>query len=348
MTAFSATAATLKATFAKATLGDQVALAGALGPADKAPIPAGITLDLKAAVITGWRLGRVVGVTFREGLVRSEGGFASGLEIDEVEDVTFDGVRFEGPGVAGEPATGYGLKVIKGRKLAVRNCPILGLRGGLNLQNVVDLVVERNPFSGLGGDGVALGGCEDVRILRNSVGGHVPLPDVHPDGVQLLKPSPGRHGPCRRVLIADNTFIGPIQGVLCEAAEGVEIRDNVVVAGHSGAISATACKGVTLRDNTVATLPGAPHIANFDLRGSTDVTWIGRNAYAAHGRHEGKVLSGGGDHAAELADAKASIASLKEINERLAAQRDTYRASAIEGVGRLNQIAELAKVSPLT
>lgn len=314
-----------------------------------------LTLDCTKAVITGeLRQNGVQGLRLIGGLWTGVAPICllSTAASGPNRDIVIEGGRFLGNP---DNRVGDAMKFIDVAGLKVTDVVVDDYVNGLAISKIKGGAIEGTRFRGLRKDMIQAAGVSDL-VIRNMDGrGSVPAEDDHPDGVQLRN-LPGVWE-CSDILMEDLWLEGPIQPVVTtrKAADGflhrITLRRARLGGGHPNGAGFLAVKGLTLEDVDVWTVPGSINQSRVYWRDDcTDVRLSGNVRHAAYGNKPGVVWSkptlADADLMAQLSEAKASIASLQEINQRLAAQRDTYRASALEGVNRLSQIAELAKVSP--
>lgn len=310
---------------------------------------ANLVLDCEKAVITGeLRTGGVDGLTLYGGLWTGPAPINLG---GENRGITIEGARFHGPAT---PA-GDAIKLVNVRGLRVRDVVADRYNNGLAISKVEDADIQDVLFTRLRKDMIQAAGVTGLRVRRMVGRDGRPVADDHPDGIQIRN-LPGEWAPSSDIVIEDVWLEGPIQGVVTTHKPGdggfdrITLRRARIVGGHPNGAGFLSVRGLTIEDVDVSTLAGVPHQSRvFWDAACTDVRLAGAVQHAAYKGNPAVVWSKpAGADPAELAEAKASIASLQDINARLAAQRDTYLASARDGVGRLNQIAELARVLPLT
>lgn len=255
------TAPTLATALASAKPGDTLALSGEF-PAMRPKIPEGVTLDCRAARMTGlW----YPSSTLRR--VRIEGGRWAGLRADGVARLEIDGARFEGAG------TGYGLFVNGGSEVHVRGLRFAGYRAGIVLNKVAGFEIRGSRFTAMTSDGMTLGECRRGMVSGNRFWGFTPSEGAHPDGVQLY--SRPTSPPTADIEIRDNIMAGMMQGIGCfnHVRDGVDdggfdrltIRRNVVIGGYPHAIAVVAGRDLVVEDNDVSTWPGARWRASINL-----------------------------------------------------------------------------------
>lgn len=251
---------TLPAALASAKPGHTLALSGDF-PAMRPRIPAGVTLDGRAATFTGlWYPRCGPGVTVL-------GGRWFGLRVDKVEALSVRGARFAGS------EAGFGLFVNGGSRVTVSDSRFAGCRTGVVLNKVAGFAIRDSQFTAMTSDGMTLGECRQGLISGNRFWGFTPSEGAHPDGVQLY--SRPTSPPSADIEISDNIMAGMMQGIGCfnHVRDGVDdggfdrltIRRNVVIGGYPHAIAVVAGRDLVVEDNDVSTWPGARWRASINL-----------------------------------------------------------------------------------
>lgn len=274
------TPATLADALTSAQPGDTLTLSGDF-PAMRPKIPEGVTLDCRAATITGEWYPR--GPLRR---VRIEGGRWAGLRTDGVERLEINGARFKGAG------TGYGLFVNGGSEVHVWGSHLSGYRTGIVLDAVAGFAIQDSRFTAMTSDGITLGRSRKGVVSRNRFWGFTPAEGAHPDGVQLF--SRPTLPPTADVVVEDNVMVGMMQGIGCfnHVRGGVDdggfdrltIRRNLILGGYPHGIAVYSGRDLVVEDNHVSTWPGAKFRASINLVDCAGVIRRGNTVAAGAGK----------------------------------------------------------------
>lgn len=340
MSLVTASAATLATALAALKPGDTLRLQGAfetLGRPKAARLQ-GVTIDAAGATIGGlfYPAGAVTGLTLK-------GGTWAGVRLDKAERISVEGATFQGPA---EAADGGGLSVVDGRGITVNGAVFDSFKTGIGLGRVTGFEIRDCGFSRMRSDGITIGESRQGTVMDNIFHGTRITSSEHPDAVQLF--SRPTSAPTADIVITRNLVVGMTQGLtgFNHVRDGVDdggfdrivIAENRLYVGYPNAIALVDARRSVIRGNEVSTYPGATYRASINATRCTELTRSGNIVRAG----AGKAPVVDPDWVDGLAEARASIASLQDMNQRLAQQRDQYKAGADALAACLAQIAELA------
>lgn len=219
----------------------------------------GVTIDARAATITGSMLLQRVHNLKIVGGTWQTGGTGTALRIEDSSHVSLSHAQ-----LLGTDRLGTGMRVIRSSFMTVRDNRFEALRNGIIKQTVTDSLTTRNQWLNGGEDGMKLLDSQRVIVSHNSCTGFQPLPTYHPDCIQLWSLA-GR--PVQSdIHILNNIAIGPQQGLASfDPAEfsGTRIHfvGNLVASSAPHSITCLGCTDSLFADNILISLPDATWIA---------------------------------------------------------------------------------------
>lgn len=192
-----------------------------------------------------------------------------GFWVTATTGVTLQGGEITGTIPADGVATGYGV-IANGNSSAitVSGVHISNFKLGIGFDRVHGARITGNWLSYMSSDGIDVSLSRDVVIDHNVCTEFKPADAAHPDCIQLW--SRPAVPPTSDVQITNNNALGRMQGISLfnHVRDGVDdggfdrvvIRGNTVLNTYANGIAAYDCRGCTVRDNSVNSLP------NYELR----------------------------------------------------------------------------------
>jgi len=178
----------------------------------------------------------------------------------------------------GAIAAGYGF-IANGSSsnISVSGVRISNFRLGIGLDSVNGARISGNWLTKMSADGIDVALSRNVVIDRNACSEFAPAPGNHPDCIQLW--SRPTAPPVADITITNNSAIGEMQGIALfnHIRGGVDdggfdrvlVRGNVVLNTYANGISVYDCRGCTVRDNNVNSLPKYINRAQLIVKGGT-------------------------------------------------------------------------------
>ncbi|WP_171003921.1 NosD domain-containing protein [Sphingopyxis sp. L1A2A] len=225
-----------------------------------------ITIDAKAATLSGIVLDQVDGVVIKGGTIIGPGGRSYGVSIRSSANIRIADMQITG--------AHRGVVVNESHDIALTGLNLVGLiSDGINIALSRKVLVERNR-------------CRDFRpnIATFDATGKRIRDGDHPDCIQAW--SRPAAPPVSDISVIGNDMDGAMQGIFFgnHVRGGVDdggfdrilIKDNFVRVSYPHAIALFDVRGATITGNRISTVPGAmlpnrPHrpvVARMNLRGS--------------------------------------------------------------------------------
>lgn len=277
-TVYTATEATLAATWKAVKAGDTIALSGTFGLTrlQYASFARPVTLDARGAV------------------------FTDTLVIKNVDNLNVVGGRY---GSATQAMTyGKAIIVAGGSKIGFTKPTVTGNFGGqgINFDGTSGAAVNYGTFTGLwvgvafnsvtGGwakgnyvtksvaDGFDIDDSHNVKVSGTTCSGGSPAAGAHPDCIQLW--STAGHAVQSDITLTHNTAIGATQGFTSFSPEKggglrISMTYNTVNTSYPQGIACYACVDSEFLYNTLTTLPGATYMTNMNIIGGSNNTILG-------------------------------------------------------------------------
>jgi parallel beta-helix repeat protein len=211
---------------------------------------------------------------------------ASGATVAGVGVVQSSGVSWIGGTIAGVVPTagavagGYGF-VANGNSsnISVSGVHFSDFRLGVGFDQVTGGRIVGNWLTRMSSDGIDVSLSRNIVIDRNACTEFHPAPGAHPDCIQLW--SRPTVAPVADITITNNSAIGEMQGISLfnHIRNGVDdggfdrvlIRSNVVLNTYANGIAAYDCRGCTIRENDVNSLPNYINRAQLSVSGGSGV-----------------------------------------------------------------------------
>jgi len=288
VTDLTATAEALTQMLGAVTPGSRVGLQGTFGAIrfKAGTLPAGLTLDLAGANVTGpWQFAEAEGLTLLGGTWTA----AAPLRFDGGRNIAVRGGSFKGP----ESREGVGIAAYGVAGFIAAELRLEAFRNGLVLDGVTGFEVAGCAFSDMAADGIQ-GVAVRKGLLRDLTihGSRKAKGTEHSDGIQLR--SRPDAPPTADIRIEDVEIVGDVQGVICTnkgdngGFDRITIRRVRARVSFSRAISVVDGRGVTVADCRVSTYPGAEWRAAIVTERCSDLIRR-RNRVAAHGRWPAEI-----------------------------------------------------------
>lgn len=302
-----ATPTTLEGALARAKPGDTVVLGDGnyrgLRIVGRTFEPA-LTIEARAARVTGVELRDVKGVTLRGGqyhlpapVKHPRNGslvFGQTIRVDASQGVKVIDADVLGPGVLeanGPFGDGYGVFVVRSSGIEVVSSRFRGFKTGIVLSKVDGFTMRANVFRAMRSDGIQIGEGRRGLIEDNDCGATRIRDIEHPDCIQLW--SRPTSPPTADIVIRRNRAVGTMQGVFLgnKVREGVDdggfdritIEDNILDVGYPNGIAIEDGRNSVVRNNKVTTIAGARWRASINLKRG-DAKRCGNSVQAAAGR----------------------------------------------------------------
>lgn len=185
------------------------------------------------------------------------------------------GGTFKGDITAG--GGNYGFYAVESKAIAVTDVHFSDYRVGIVFDTVNDGAVTGNWLAQMTSDGIDVAASRGIVIAHNACTDFVPGPGAHPDCIQLWSRSDA--APVADIRITANNAVGFMQGIsLFNTFRGgvdpggfdrVKITNNTVVNTMGNGIAIISCRGCSVRNNTVNSLPNYIHRAQLYVEGGS-------------------------------------------------------------------------------
>ena len=201
-----------------------------------------------------------------------------GLAVNHASGVTWIGGKVLGGtnGIVGRGASGYGVQIAGSQHVIVQRAVVSKWARGIVVTASMDFVLDRITMTGLRTDGIDIALSQRGKVTNNTCTDFAPTAGDHPDCVQMWSRP---EGITSDILIAGNRAIGQMQGFsgFNHIRNGVDdggfdriiIRDNEVQSTMSQGTGIGSCRSCVITGNRYITLPGASHVTNLNIFGST-------------------------------------------------------------------------------
>ncbi|UAJ09376.1 right-handed parallel beta-helix repeat-containing protein [Glacieibacterium megasporae] len=208
---------------------------------------------------------------------------ASGSNVVGVAIVGSTGVSWVGGDMAGTVvaagvAGGYGFTAnASSANISVSGVHFSDFRTGVGYNLVNGGKIAGNWFTRMSADGIDVALARNIVIDRNACTEFKPGPAAHPDCIQLW--SRPNVAPVADITITNNSAVGEMQGISLfnHVRDGVDdggfdrvtIRGNTVLNTFGNGLAVYDCRGCTVRDNDVNSLPNYWHRAQLIVKGGS-------------------------------------------------------------------------------
>ena len=201
----------------------------------------------------------------------------TGIVLRDTSGIRWTGGVFDGSTLTVKSATDFGFAAYAGRNITVTGVTFSALRVGVVLDHIVGGEVSNSSFVGMRADGIDLAVSRSITITHNACHNFRVDPGEHPDCIQAWsKPT---DPPVADIVISGNSAIGTMQGIsffdgdVNGVAQGgfdrVSIFGNSVMNTMANGIAAYNCRGCTVRNNTVGSLPDYIYVSQLVVIGGS-------------------------------------------------------------------------------
>ena len=177
------------------------------------------------------------------------------------------GIRWTGGTLQGDPAStvaaNYGFYAAVSSAITIDSVHLSTYRVGIVFDRVTGGAITGNWLARMTTDGADLAASRQITIARNACSDFAPTPGAHPDCIQLW--STPTSPPTADITITANSTVGSMQGISLfnPATNGVDdggfdrvsITGNTVLTTYSDGITVGDCRGCSVRNNSVNSLP---------------------------------------------------------------------------------------------
>lgn len=206
---------------------------------------------------------------------------AGSATLTGVQITNSSGITWTGGTLTGDPANtaaaNYGITATLSKAITIDSVHISGYRVGIVFNQVTGGAITGNWLSNMSTDGADLAASRNITVARNACSDFAPTATAHPDCIQLW--SVAGLAPAADITITANTSVGSMQGISLfnHVANGVDDGgfDRVTVTGNSvfttygDGISIYECRGCTVRNNGVNSLPNYINKAQLYVSGGS-------------------------------------------------------------------------------
>lgn len=204
----------------------------------------------------------------------------AGVSIVASSGISWIGGAIVGTVAPGTVAKGYGFTAnTDSSNISVTGVHFSDLKLGVGFDRVDGGRIANNWLTRMSSDGIDVSLSRNVVIDRNACTEFAPGPGAHPDCIQLW--SRPTIAPTADIVISNNSAVGRMQGIgmFNHVRNGVDdggydrimIRGNTVLNTFANGIAVHDCRGCTVRDNDVNSLPNYENRAQLYVRGGTVV-----------------------------------------------------------------------------
>nr|WP_295659037.1 right-handed parallel beta-helix repeat-containing protein [Polymorphobacter sp.] len=211
--------------------------------------------------------------------IDASGSNVAGVSISGSTGISWVGGDMAGV-VSGGFGTGYGvLAGTNSANISVTGVHFSDYRTGIVFNVVNGGRIAGNWFTRMSADGIDVALSRNIVIDRNACTEFKTSAGSHPDCIQLW--SRPNVAPVADITITNNSAIGQMQGIsLFNHVRGgvddggfdrIVIRSNIVLNTEANGIAVYSCRGCTVRDNDVNSLPNYWHRAQLYVNGGSVV-----------------------------------------------------------------------------
>ncbi len=206
---------------------------------------------------------------------------ASSAVVAGVTILNSSGIRWTGGTLQGDPAAygtvTYGLRATASSAITIDGVHINDYRTGIVFDHISGGAVTGNWLTRMWSDGVDLAASRGITVAHNACSEFAPAPAAHPDCIQLwsVPDSP----PTADITITANSAVGSMQGIdmFDHVNDGVDeggfdrisVTGNTVLNTYGDGIMVYSCRGCSVRNNNVASLPNYINKAQLYVTGGS-------------------------------------------------------------------------------
>lgn len=208
---------------------------------------------------------------------------ATDATLESVTVAGTTGVVWRGGTFVGTSVNGYGvgngMTISQSQNVSIEGARLSGSRNGVVVDRSDGVRVVGNTITHMSSDGIDIALSRNVVVDRNSCADFAFSPGAHADCIQMW--SRPVAAPTADVVISNNRVNGDMQGIFLgdHVRDGVPdggfdrvtIRGNTVLNTFGGATVVANCRGCTVRDNNVNSLPNYRHKAQLYITGGSVV-----------------------------------------------------------------------------
>lgn len=206
---------------------------------------------------------------------------ATGATVLGVTVTNSTGVHWTGGTLAGDAtlpvAAGYGFIATLSKDVTIKQVRVSDYHTGIVFDRVDGGAVSGNWIARMGADGVDIAMSHNLVVDHNACSDFRNAPGAHPDCVQLW--SRPQYPPTSDITITANSVVGAMQGISLfnHVRDGVDdggfdrirISGNTVLNTFADAITAYDCRGCTIVNNSVSSLPNYLNRAQLYVSGGS-------------------------------------------------------------------------------
>ena len=201
----------------------------------------------------------------------------TGVFLRGVSGVHWSGGTIDGSVLAVPSSTDFGLAAYSGSNIVVTGVHFTTLLAGVVYDHIAGGEISGNWFAKMRSDGIDLAVSRSVTVANNACTDFQVANGAHPDCIQAWsKPT---DPPVADITVTGNSAVGTMQGIsfFDGAVDGVQmggfdrvtITGNTVLNTYGDGISAYNCRGCTVRNNTVNSLPNYLNLAQLVIIGGS-------------------------------------------------------------------------------
>lgn len=239
-------------------------------PGDTIRLVAGRYPQIKVKNRT-WNPPLTVDATLADGL---------GVALSGTSGFTWHGGSLTGVSTAGGTAVGYGFTADwNSKNITIYGVTVSNYKLGIGFDRVNGGRIADNWLSKMSSDGIDVSLSRNVVVDHNACTDFKPSTAAHPDCIQLW--SRPTMPPTADITISNNSAVGAMQGIgmFNHVRDGVDdggydriiVRGNTVLNLYAQGIAVTSCRGCTVRDNKVGSLPNYVNKAQLRISGNTSL-----------------------------------------------------------------------------
>jgi nitrous oxidase accessory protein NosD len=181
----------------------------------------------------------------------------SGIVMFKVAGVTWSGGTVIG--------TGYGVSIADSARVSVSGVDISGAVRGIVINDSNDVKILKNKLHHLRTDGIDVVG-QRVLVEGNVISDMLPIEGDHPDGIQVWSANDEQS---RDITIRGNTITGNMQGIFARSPalglSNLSVTGNKALVNYPNAIVVLDAKDSVVKGNTVKSLVG-PKVMKANMR----------------------------------------------------------------------------------
>ncbi len=204
---------------------------------------------------------------------------ASAATVAGVQVMSSSGIKWTGgilKGAAGDTsATNYGFLASVSTAITIDGAHITDFKNAIVYDRVAGGQITGNWLARLTADGIDLAAARNIVVARNACSEFTPGPGAHPDCIQAW--STPAYPPVADITITGNSMVGVLQGISLFNSPGAGGFDRMTVTGNTvlttlgDGITVSDCRGCSVRNNSVNSLPNYVNRAQLYIAGGSVV-----------------------------------------------------------------------------